>query len=525
MPDVDLDINEELTIAEIQENLGNWEWRINNLYRISIKPPEKDEDAEEDDEPAVLEMTFKMNWAQEALFHGMWNRNVILKARQLGMTTFIMIFMLDQILFNDNIHCGVITQGLNESSSLFNGKILYAYDRLPEWLKRLKKPIKRTGSHLEFENGSYITVGTSMRSGTLHYLHISEFGKICAKYPEKAVEIVTGSFPAVPTNGVIFIESTAEGQAGYFYEYSTKARNKQLAMKKLTRKEYKFFFFPWWEQAEYRLNDSEVDDTPIPTRLVEYFYELEEEMGIELTPNQKAWYVATEEEQGSKMKREFPSTADEAFEQSVEGAYFSKEFADIYSSNRITSVPCQPGVPVDTWWDLGMGDSMVIWLTQTIGGWIHVIDYYENSGEGMKHYIKVLQDRGYLFGQHYGPHDLEVRELMGDGSSRVAKAKKWGFNFNVVPRVPDKQDAIDAARDALPICIFDEEKCDQGIKKLERYKKKWNIKLGRWEDKPLHDDASDTADGFMTMAMGHPMFSRVNGRARSVRKVKSGRTA
>lgn len=501
-------------IEQATANLRDWQWRMNNLYYIVDRKGCK--------------TLFKLNWAQERLFDRLWSRDLILKARQLGMTTAIQIFTLDQCLFNDNVRAGVIAHGLVEAQDIFENKIKFAYDNLPDWLRAIKKTKRSSGKQIRFENGSFVRVGTSMRSGNYDILHISEFGKICRQYPERAREIVTGSFPAVSDAGIIFIESTAEGEQGYFYDYSEEARLAMVAARLLTPHDYRFFFFPWWEHPEYQLEREHVELVEIPDRLEQYFYELEGEHGIELSDERQAWYVKQEKMLGDDIFREYPSTPEEAFKQIVQGAYFVREFADIYRDKRITNVPYQPGVPVDTWWDLGMSDMMCVWFTQTVGGWIHVIDYYENSGRGMKHYVDVLrEEKSYSYGRHYGPHDLEVRELMGDGRSRVQKAKEFGIHFQVVPRVPDKQDAIDAARDALPVCIFDEEKCVEGLTRLRNYRREWDQKLGRYKNNPLHDVNSNGADAFMTMATGHPMFSGNVGksRAREIQRVKSGRTA
>ncbi|MGA0525075.1 terminase, partial [Escherichia coli] len=99
-----------------------------------------------------------------------------------------------------------------------------------------------------------IRVATSMRSGTIHRLHISEFGKICAKYPDKAKEVMTGSIPAVPKTGILVIESTAEGQQGEFFELCQDARHKREAGKILTQRDYRFHFYPWWDEPNYRLD-------------------------------------------------------------------------------------------------------------------------------------------------------------------------------------------------------------------------------------------------------------------------------
>mgnify|MGYP006970116857 CR=1 FL=1 len=475
---------------KIKDLLSDREWRLNNLYYIV--------------NDKGVKVKFKMNSAQSRLYKNMWWRNIILKARQRGITTFVMILMLDAILFNSNVSCAVIAQGQKEALDLFEKKIRFAYTSLPAWLLRQRTTEKCSASEIRLNNKSSIIVSTSARSGTFQYLHISEYGKICKKWPDKAEEIKTGSLPAARA-GITFIESTAEGRHGAFHDMSQTALKMQKSGIKHTRLDYRLFFFPWWNEPANALSDEDADATVIPDRHFKHFYELEQKYGIETTRNQQVWYVKEEAIQGDKMKQEHPSFPEEAFEQSSEGTYFARQFTRIYSEKRITKVPYQPAIPVDTWWDLGMSDAMVIWFSQTVGRQIHVIDYYENSGEGFAHYGQILKDKKYNYGKHTGPHDLEVREL-GPGVSRVKSAKLHGINFLVAPKTPTKQDSIDAARAALDVCWFDESKCSEGINGLEAYTKIWNDKMGCWSDTPRHDWSSNPSDGFQTLAMAHPMF-------------------
>lgn len=466
----------------IKARLKNWHWRINNLYYITDKKGRK--------------VKFHMNDAQMTLFKGMHYRNIILKARQLGMTTFMMIFMLDAALFYENTKCAVIAHALDDAARLFREKIKFAYDNLPTDIKKAK-PAKndRTGE-LVFTNGSSITVGTSFRGGTLKYLHISEFGKICAKYPEKAKEIVTGAFEAVSKDCVITIESTAEGRQGYFFNYCQTAEADQLANRSLSKLDWKFFFFPWFKDDNYVLDEP----VPIPDRLNTYFNELEFELGIEISPQRRWWYTSKEKTLGDDMKREYPSTPKEAFEQVIEGAYYAKQFKAIHEQGRITRVPHKPEALVHTFWDLGINDSMSIWFIQQIGREYHVIRYYENSGEGLPFYARVLNDfkesHEYQYGLHVAPHDIQHREL-GTGLSRIEVAAKLGINFETAPKLL-VNDGIEAVRSILPVCWFDEEKSEKGVNGLQNYRKEWDDKHGVWKNKPLHDENSHPADAFRT---------------------------
>ena len=128
-------------------------------------------------------------------------------------------------MFRADVRAGMIAQTDDIAKALFRDKVKFAYDNLPQALRDVMPLERDSASELLFKhNNSSIRVSTSMRSGTLQYLHVSEFGKICAKYPERAEEVIKGSIPAVAPTGIVFIESTAEGQEGHFYRMTEQAR-------------------------------------------------------------------------------------------------------------------------------------------------------------------------------------------------------------------------------------------------------------------------------------------------------------
>ncbi|HEM6595708.1 TPA: terminase [Yersinia enterocolitica] len=469
--------------------LKNRFWRLNHLYKIKDKNGKC--------------VTFKMTPEQLEYFDGMHDRNVILKARQLGFTTEVCIIQLDLALFHKK-ECALIAHSLPDAERLFRNKTQYAYRLLPDDIKRANPLTKETTSEYVFDKGGSVTVSTSFRGGTLYSLHVSEFGKICAKYPEKAKEIVTGAFEAVPLGGKITLESTAEGRAGYFYDYCQDAEKAQLQGKELSNLDWKFFFFSWWKNPQYAIDPVEA----LPQRLVDYFAEMEAKHSVQLNERQKAWYYAKEKTLGDDMKREYPTIPAEAFQQSVEGAYYAKQFCWLYTNKRICKLPDNSHLPVHTFWDLGVGDSTVIWFVREVGSEYHIIDYYENSGEGLRHYMKVLKERGYEYGEHWAPHDIDNREFSGDGKTRRQLASEgyevdgetYSIEFNVVPKL-SIDSGIESAREILPLCVFDEEKCAEGITHLEGYRKEWDDKRGCWKDKPLHDHTSHAGDGFRYFAV------------------------
>ena len=184
----------------------------------------------------------------------------------------------------------------------------------------------------------------------------------------------------------------------------------------------------------------------------------------------------------------------------VPGAIFGKELAVSLEQGRIGKVPHDPSVKVDTFWDLGVGDSTAIWFTQSVGRAVHVIDFYENRGEGLPHYCKVLQAKPYLYGDHFAPHDIEVREL-GSGKSRREMAWDLGLNFRVVPKLP-LEDGIHAAQMLIPRCWFDAEKCKQGLDALKQYHRAYNERNRTFRTSPVHDWSSHAADAFRYLAIG-----------------------
>jgi hypothetical protein len=467
-------------------------WRLANLYWIIDKDGKRAQ--------------FIPNWAQQTLLENLHEQNVILKARQLGFTTFIQLFMLDACLFNSNIRAGTIAHRLEDAKTIFRDKIIYPYENLPEGLKALRSKLRDSAEELLLSNNSSIRVATSMRSGTLQYLHVSEYGPLCAMFPDRAREVRTGALNTVQSGQLVFIESTAEGREGHFYELCENAQAKQRMSTPLTPLDFKFHFFPWWKNPEYELDPGVV----IPEPFARYFDKLRETAGIELTPRQRAWYVKKAETQLADMKREYPSTPEEAFEASVEGAYYADQMAAAEMQGRIGEHRALPGVAVNTAWDIGRSDSTSVWFWQKTAGKVGLVGYYENSGEGMPFYIQKLKEYRARFGWEYGvhllPHDAKVVEWGSDRTrvEQFAAAIRGGDLGQYLKVIPEHRidDGINAARETLRQCWFDEAECSQGLKALRAYRKEWDENHGTWKDKPRHDWASHGSDAFRYLAMG-----------------------
>tara|TARA_A100001515_G_scaffold144961_1_gene150976 strand:- start:18844 stop:20028 length:1185 start_codon:yes stop_codon:yes gene_type:complete len=184
----------------------------------------------------------------------------------------------------------------------------------------------------------------------------------------------------------------------------------------------------------------------------------------------------------------------------VPGAIFGKELEAAMEEGRISRVPHDPTVKVDTFWDLGVGDSTAIWFVQSVGRAVHFIDCYENRGEGLPHYVSILSKKNYLYGDHFAPHDIEVREL-GSGKSRREIAWDLGLNFRVVPKLP-LEDGLHAAQMLIPRSWFDAEKCKQGLVALRQYHRGYNERARSFRTTPVHDWSSHFADALRYTAVG-----------------------
>jgi len=476
------DLSDEEARKLLKKRMASRRWRLDNLYYIM--------------DLAGNKIKFVMNYAQRLLFLAFHYCNIILKSRQHGITTFMCILMLDTCLFNSNIQACIIAHNKDDAKKFFKDKVKFAYDNLPAWFRESMPCSQDTVGELTFANNSSLRVTTSGRSGTYQMVHISEFGKMCAKYPAKAEEVITGTLNAIHPGMLVTIESTAEGKEGKFFDMCETAIHMQQEGVELSKLDFKFHFFG---ANENELNTLD-EPVPIPARMIKYFDIMEGEMGQKMTPQFKWWFVARERTQGALMKREHPLTPKEAFEASQEGAYYAIQMANIRKADptQICKVPYKDGVLVNTYWDLGIDDYTAIWFAQMIGREVHVIDYYQNSGEGLLHYADELRDRKYRYGVLWAPHDMIQREFT-TGKTRLDTAKAMGLHFQVAPRI-SIESQIQLVRQTIPICWFDAIKCERGIAALDGYRKEWNDALGVWRDKPRHDKSSHGASAFAVLA-------------------------
>jgi len=442
---------------------------------------------------------FKMNAVQKILYFALWWNNIIPKSRQHGITTLISVFMLDSCLFNSNIRAGLIAHKLADAKKIFRDKIRYAYDNLPKDLLSCITLIKDDAQELLFSNNSSIYVGTSMRSGTLQILHVSEYGWMCTHAPKKAEEVKSGALETVHAGGFILIEATAEGPIGDFPEMCEAAGQKELSGAELGPMDYRRHFFAW-HQKESNVTDPKYVE--ISDKLHDYFDGIERIYKTILTPGQRAWYTAKKKTLKHLIYKEHPSTLEELFMSAVEGSYYAQEVSETREDGRITVVPHNPRFPVHTVCDLGIMVNTPWIFFQVINLQVRIIDCFcldkkDDARGGMAFYKSMLdakKDRfKYNYGKYFCPADVS-KEEQGTGLSLYETAKQQGIIFTKLKRELSVLDGIERVTNMFPSLWMDSEKCQPLIKALTSYRREWIEASGMYAEKPVHDSASHYSD-------------------------------
>lgn len=495
--------NESEAIRILQDPM----WRLRNLYTILDKGARK--------------IPFRPNEAQETFLREFGLRNIILKARQLGFSTLWDLMELDQCVFLDNIHAGIVAHELESAQTIFRDKVKLAWDELDPMIHEMRTTVGNSKTELAWDNGSSLRVSTSVRSTTLQWLHVSEFGKICAKYPHKAREVLTGSLPAVPDDGFVCIESTAEGREGAYYSMATEAQRLRESGILAKGKEFRFHFFGWSDHSEYRASEP----VEISDKDCQYFDSIETKTGRKIDAYQRTWYVATRRTtfQGDAqlMKQEYPSVPEEAFEQSTEGCYYVNQMTAARKDGRIGHVPFLPGFQVNTFWDIGRTDGTAIWFHQWVNGHDRFIRFFEGWDEPYSYYVAEMQRHNYVWGTHYLPHDADHhRQGATDTKSAKEMLEDLGLrNIKIVPPIDAVILGIQQTRNRFPSAFFDATHCDSGIKHLDLYRKEWDTIRGCWKDKPYKDSHTEAADALRQWAQGFdpsPVVKRPEPSARRI---------
>jgi len=462
--------------------LSDKHWRMNNLYRIVDKNGSS--------------IPFKLNDVQKEVLAGLHNRNLILKCRQLGMSTFSVLYMLDETIFNSNLSAGIVSYSLEHAQHIFKRIIGHALDNLTPFAKEMTGVVQRSAREISFSNGSFLRVDTTLRGGSYQAILVSEYGKTCARNPIKAEEVVTGSLQAVPIDGQIIIESTGEGNSGFYAEM---VNNSALrGNEDLNELEYKLFFFNWLTDPKYVLSKRIDYDND----LQKYFDKLEITLDTKISQPQRNWYALQRNILGDKVKQEYPSTISEAFITSSDAYYFQQGIEKAYNESRCLSSSLYDALePVFVAMDIGVNDLTVMTFFQVVHGEIRIIDYYEDNNKGVDFYCNyLLNDKKYIYKTIFLPHDAARRDgiVVENTYERDFKRYLQHTNTNVVVlKRTDKNLNINNAKIKADRCVFAINKVKPLIDQLSKYRKKWSEQFGKYLDEPYHGVESNYADSFI----------------------------
>lgn len=438
---------------------------------------------------------YRRNRMQRHFAANATKRNIGLKARQLGWTAEEAIGILDATLWKPNHDSLFIAHNLDAAKKIFSEKIMFAWDTLPEEVRKLWHIDTNTAQTLRVEHGdgsfSSLAVDTSGRSGTYHRVHITEFAEVCKKFPERAREIIEGTIPAVPTTGRVDIESTAQGAGGLFHDMFWEAWNRKDSPRDI---EYKAHFYNWtWDDEE--LAETIPEDVPAEFREYQKEYHLTD---IQITYYFRKWLSLNKN--WNALKREYPTTPEEAFSAAIEGMIYAEELDAARLEGRITRVPWIPTLPVHTVWDLGKGPNMAVGLFQRpTEGKLHWIDCVEGRlGDAMPQVIQRLKSKPYIYGKHFPPHDAYEGEI-GTGQSRVDTAAGLGWVFEGTKKWPgiprtSIESRIDLARSLWGRLWIDLEYCAPALKVLPSYQYEFDDGHGLYKNTPMHNFASHWGD-------------------------------
>lgn len=505
-------------------------WRLQNLYWIEDK--------------AGRMRRFRLNAAQMRLHRGLWFRNAVLKARQLGISTYVALLMLDRCLFTPNYHAGIIDKTLPDAEQKLE-KLRFAWEHLDyeppgaeaedralaclgAMIKQRSgqmksgacKPLSDARTRLAFANGSDVRLGTTLRGGTLQLLHVSELAHVSVHAPWRAREIRTGAINTVAADGTVILESTHEGgRYGVNYEMMQQAME-NAARDELLPLDFRFFFFSWFDNPDYALKGR-----PHWSDAMGAYFDKLAEAGVRLSTEQRLWYARMERTMGAAMRQEYPSTPEEAFCTGNDGAIYGSQIALLREAGRIgVDFAFRPDEPLYTSWDLGLSDHTAIWLIQQYGGQVYWLDHYAANQLPLEHFAGKIREWEQAYGPiaaHFLPHDAAHRDP--HGHSYVESLDACGISaVRVVPRTPDIWRGINGLRGLLARSWFHRRTLAQrvnargeaepsGLSCLERYRTAPPGASGTLRDAPLHDACSHSADAarMFAEALSHGMVAPV----------------
>lgn len=423
----------------------------------------------------------------------------IIKSRRLGMSTAIGLTMADAALWNVGMQASLVDQTEAAAERKMAEIIRYGvYSVPPEFVQHLNFKKENDGELQilvkgeDAGKGSRIFAGKSARGGTNNFLWISEWGPIAALDPKRSREIRTGALPSARRGRRVVETTWYGGKGGDLWELI------KPILERDPNAAGRVLFFPWHGDPACVKLTGHVDG-----QLEEYFRELGEKTGSTFTQEQKRWYAATKLEQGIFVKREYPSTLEEAMTAPVEGSIYGAEVTELQAKGAIGPLNVDKSALVHTFWDLGSPQNTVTWYLQMVADDVRVIDVDFSTKDAPQDFTLVervahMLAKGYPFGYHFFPHDAMQTDRTG--RTVMTELAKCGLkNVRVVPRTHDIWVGINRLKQIFPRLRFRLPQCEHALDALQNYHTRTQS-TGTLMDEPVHDWSSHAADALRTFA-------------------------
>lgn len=488
-------------------DLCDQRWRLNNLYSCR-------------EEGTGRRLDFKPRAEQGmVLDHLITKPHVplyVIKSRRLGISTGVDTFMADCGVFWRGFRGFILDQKQDDATKKMVEIVRFAVDSLPPEILARYIFDKRNDSELRLRLNTetesqdrVIFATTGGRGGDCSMLHVSEWGPISATDPERSKEIRSGAFPAARKGRRVVETTWYGGKSGDLWDLV------KPIMDANPNAEGEILFFPWHTDPQAVRIEGAV--TP---EVEEYFRELGEKLGKSFRREQKLWYASKKTEQGLFMKREYPSTLDEALSVPMPGTIYGDLIDQMRERKRISDFPPEVGFPAYSFWDIGMSDYGCVWIVQFVGRDILLLDYVSRTGQPASFYVGWIRakerDHKITVRSNFMPHDAAARDK-GTGKTYVTVCEEAGLeHIRVVHRTPDIWLGINELRMLIPRCHLHAINCNSpytdadrqlnipsGLECLENYHKKEETSGGIIREEPVHDQYSHGASALRTMSEAH----------------------
>lgn len=470
------------------ENLRDPFWRLRHLYKCKK-------------EGSGEALPFRMRPEQEQVIRALYDHPgepvYIVKARRLGLSTGIGLAMMDHCAWNGGAVGRLIERNQDFAGEKMRDIMRFGFESMPKEITS-RFDVKHQGSPqildpkvtgLDENKRSMIHAGIAARGGDCSWLWVSEWGPIAHKDPTRSEEIRTGAFPAARLGKRVVETTWMGGKSGDLWELIKPIYQQEEGATGT------LLFFPWWNDPVcVRLDGGAVDG-----ETEGYFRSLSDTLSRKFQQEQKRWYVVAKKESGIFIKREYPSTIEEALSAPVEGAIYAKWVQEAHAKGRVLPIPVDGNTLVHTFWDLGSPKNTRVWYVQVSGMYMKVLRVDMGTDETIAERWARMLGYGYNFGKHYLPHDAKQTERLG--KSMETSCRDAGMqNVVVLPPCSIRGEGIwygiNHMRGLFASFMFDSVLCADALDDLQAYHTDK-------DNDPVHDPSSHTADAGRTLAEAH----------------------